>query len=157
MDLPDPGAPGDWSIRHKDRLDLALREIQRYERTSRQIADLLRKARRNRFHLEILAAINDFQVAAPGLLIALQRSDEAGSGNRRSGMEEVEKALEAFNRSWGKLKSVYSRTRFIAYPEGHVEDRYHHFASQREDLTWMIQVEEQLHQKVRAWLENLKK
>ena len=50
--------------------------------------------------------------------------------------------MRDFDQAWSNLKSVYAITRFIVYPVNYVPDRYFHLASQREDLTWMIQVEE---------------
>jgi hypothetical protein len=65
----------------------------------------------------------------------------------------VHKALDLFDKRWKNLQSVYSETRFIAYPDNYVHDRYFHFASQREDLSWMIQAEELYHKMVNDWLE----
>jgi len=70
-------------------------------------------------------------------------------------MIEVRAALQEFDKAWKNLKEVYSKTRFIAYPENHVPDRYYHFASQREDLTWMIQVEEVFHPAAKDLLETI--
>jgi len=160
MDLPDTSAPGKWSALHKERLDLAGKEALRYERTSRQLEDLLGKARRNRYHLELLSAVNDFQAMAPHLLLALKKADSApkiagltAETSRKEGRMEVERALDRFDGAWRKLRDVYSETRFIESPPGYVKDRYFHFASQREDLSWLVQVEEKFHEKVRTWLE----
>jgi len=59
--------------------------------------------------------------------------------------------LDEFDKAWVELKNVYAETRHIASPETYVKDSYYHYASQREDLTWMIQVEELLHEIVREW------
>jgi hypothetical protein len=69
-------------------------------------------------------------------------------------MGEVKKALREFQQDWSALQSVYSQTRFISYPDNYIPDRYFHLASQREDLTWMIQAQELYHGMINKWLQN---
>jgi hypothetical protein len=47
-----------------------------------------------------------------------------------------------------------SLARIISYPANYVPDRYFHFASQREDLSWMIQAEEMYYEMIEEWLQN---
>jgi hypothetical protein len=68
-------------------------------------------------------------------------------------MEAVRLALIEFEQAWKNLQDVYKETRFLSYPEEYVKDRYFHLASQKEDLSWMINVEEQFHKLVRDWLQ----
>jgi len=153
LDLPDPQNPGQWSQKHEDRLQVARKEAERYSRLKAQLEGLALKARRNRYHLEFLSAINDFQVTSSRMLVALQDCDTDDRKKRGKGMEKVRRALEEFDLAWEKLKKIYEETRFISYPEGYVKDRNSHLASQSEDLSWMISVEKQYHKLVRDWLE----
>jgi hypothetical protein len=66
----------------------------------------------------------------------------------------VKQAMQEFYQAWLELKTVYSQTRFVAYPDGYVPDRYFHLASQREDLTWMIQAEELFFGRIEKWLQS---
>jgi len=152
LDLPDPQNPGQWSQKHEERLNIAWKEIERYSKIKALLEDLSLKARRNRYHLELLSAINDFQATSPRLLLALQYCDTADKMKRARGLEKIHHALKEFDIVWEKLKKVYEKTRFISYPEGYVKDRYSHLASQNEDLSWMINVEKQYHKLVRDWL-----
>jgi len=152
LDLPDPQYPGQWSQKHEERLNIAWKEIKRYSKIKALLEDLSLKARRNRYHLELLSAINDFQSTSPRLLLALQYCDTADKMKRAQGLEKIFHALKEFDIVWEKLKKVYEKTRFISYPEGYVKDRYSHLASQNEDLSWMINVEKQYHKLVRDWL-----
>ena len=61
--------------------------------------------------------------------------------------------MNEFNRAWMAVESVYSQTRFVSYPAGYIPDRYFHLASQREDLTWMIQPEELFFGMIKKWIE----
>lgn len=151
--LPDPGNPGKWTKQYADRLNEAARIMKQYKTTSGAINDLYARSNRNRYHWEVFKALNDFQLTAPALLLALKQSDTNDQNLRNKGRKNVRAALDLFDKRWEALKSVYSKTRFIAYPDNYVSDRYFHFASQREDLSWMIQVEELFHKMIRDWLE----
>jgi len=153
IELPQLGNPGTWTIQYEDRLKEAAIILENYKITSEKIDELYSQSKRNRYHWEIFKALNDFQVSAPALLLAIKQSDTADENQRDIGKENVKEALTAFNESWKKLKTVYSKTRFIAYPDNYVPDRYFHFASQREDLTWMIQAEELFHKMINDWIE----
>jgi hexosaminidase len=156
IELPDLQQPGNWSRKYDDRLTEAALLSEQYQYTSETINTLYKNSKRNRYHWEIISAINDFQITAPHLLLALKKCDTADKTQLKAGFEEVSDALAEFTRAWENLQSVYSETRFISYPVDYVIDRYFHFASQREDLSWMIQAEELFHQMIRDWMDRLK-
>lgn len=152
IDLPDINNLGKWSKKHKERLEAAEREAERYKMLKAQLAFLVQNARRNRYHLELLSAINDFQVTSAHMLLALRDWDVYSRKERLKGLEEVKRALDEFEQAWKRLQDVYGETRFLSYPEDYVQDRYFHLASRREDLSWMIEVEKQFHKFIRNWL-----
>jgi hypothetical protein len=153
IELPQRENPGKWSKQYEKRLKEAAEILKHYKITSQKIDELYHRSKRNRYHWELFKALNDFQVTAPALLLAIEQCDTADDGLRNKGKQDVQAALVTFNESWEKLKTVYSKTRFIAYPENYVADRYFHFASQREDLTWMVQAEELFHSMIKEWME----
>jgi len=155
--LPDKDHPGQWSKKYQDRLKEAKKEIKRYQNSSKILSELLKKSRRNRYHLQVLQVINNFQVTAPRLLLALKECDTANKGKQKEGLQLVKEALEEFKTSWEDLEKTYAKIRFLSYPPNYVKDRYFHFASQREDLSFMIQAEELYHELIRQWLEEMKK
>ena len=75
---------------------------------------------------------------------------------RNAGFDAVKKALDEFDDAWENLKTVYAETRYISYPNNYIPDRYFHFASQREDLSWMIKEEEQIRPIINDWLNEVK-
>ncbi len=159
ISLPDPASPGSWTKANAERLQIAAQEAGRYERTSAQIAELAGKARRNRYHLEILAATNDFQIGSAKLLLALRQSDVADKRARIDGLKSVREALAYFDRTWGNLKTVYGKTRFYGNPPGYVTPKFlstwpdkADFAEQRGDLSFLIMPEQAYHRMVREWL-----
>jgi len=153
--VPDLSIPGEWSRQYKNRLAQAKEQAKIYRITSQQLQELYKKSIRNRYHWKLFSAINDFQITAAHLLLALQKSDAADKNQQQAGIKVVKVALKEFDTAWDNLQHVYSETRFIAYPDNYVPDRYFHFASQREDLTWMIQAEELYHSMVREWMDDI--
>ena len=152
IQLPDIKNSGAWSSKYEQRLNNAKQLIESYQETSKNLNYLYQNSKKNRYHWDVFIAINDFQISAPRLLLALKKCDTNIRKERLKGLDNLKIAMTYFDQSWKRLKEVYARTRFLSYPENHVPDRYYHFASQREDLTWMIQVEELLFPIINKWM-----
>jgi hexosaminidase len=154
IELPDLKEPGSWSKKYKERLKKSKIEIDRYQKTSKQLKELIKKSRRNRFHWEIFSTINDFQATAPHLLLALQTCDHNEHSQQKTGFEQVRNVMVKFESAWAHLEDAFAKTRFISYPEDYQPDHYFHYASQREDISFMKQAEELYHEMIREWLAN---
>ncbi len=156
IELPDINKPGEWSKKYDTRLEEAEKQVEIYKSTSPELKNLEKISAKNRYHWQVFSAVNDFQITAPKLLLALKQCDVDDKDARKKGFETVKNEIKNFNLAWENLKNVYSETRFVSYPPNYFPDRYFHFASQREDLTWMIQVEEILHPEIEDWLNDFK-
>jgi hexosaminidase len=154
IELPDLQDPGSWSRKYEQRLEEAASLLESYPYLSEILDSLHRCSARNRYHWELYTALYDFQATAPCLLLALQACDVEGRPGQLAGAEKVREAMTGFQDAWEGLQTVYGKTRFVSYPEAYVPDRYFHFASQREDLTWMIQVEELYFGMIQRWMED---
>ncbi len=154
IELPDVKNLGDWSKKYKKRLDEAQMILDKYPLTSKALDSLSSGSKRNRYHWKLFKVLNDFQIVAPKLMIALKQSDSKKTSERAKGAKNIRAVLKEFNSAWKNLQAVYAETRFTSYPSNYVPDRYYHFASQREDLTWMVQVEELLHTMINEWLDD---
>ena len=152
IELPDLNSPGTWSIKYKNRLDRALVEVTNYKVLSERLIDLYNISKRNRYYWSLSSALYNLQITAPGLLLALKESDSADKTQQISGLEDVKKAMNEFQQAWKNVEEVYSQTRFVSFPASYVPDRYFHLASQREDLTWMIQQEELFFGMIEKWI-----
>ena len=119
-----------------------------------KLKDLYNNSRRKKYYWILSLALYNLQIATPRLLLALKQSDSPDKAEQKTGIDEVKKALREFQQDWSALQSVYSQTRFISYPDNYIPDRYFHLASQREDLTWMIQAQELYHGIINKWLQN---
>jgi hexosaminidase len=152
IELPDLKSPGSWSKKYEERLRKATDLVSGYKNTSAGLVYLLNSSHKNRYQWELYMAMNDFQLTAPALLLALKNCDSSDKEQQQSGIRNVEKVIADFDEKWSKLKEVYSKTRFLANPPDYLPDPYFHYASQREDLTWMIQPEEMFHRMVQNWI-----
>jgi hypothetical protein len=153
IELPDLNSPGTWTRKYNDRMEKARVETDNYIAQSQRLQELYNASKRNRYYWELSMALYDLQITAPRLLLALQQCDNADKGQQKAGIEQVKLAVQGFQLAWENLKQVYGKTRFVAYPANYVPDRYFHFASQREDLSWMIQAEEMYLGMIEKWIQ----
>jgi hexosaminidase len=152
IELPDLNSPGSWSQKYKERLDRAQVEVNNYKALSARLVELYNTSKRNRYYWTLSIALYNLQSTAPKVLLALKNCDSGNKGQKQECFENLKKAMNEFKQAWGEVQSVYSQTRFISYPTNYVSDRYFHFASQREDLTWMIQPEELYFGMIEKWM-----
>ena len=152
IELPDLNSPGSWSAKYKNLLDRALIEKGSYEELTGRLTGLVNESKRNRYYWKLSLALYNLQSTIPDLLLALKESDSSDKVQQSSGLEDVKKVMKDFRKTWNELESVYGETRFISYPPDYLPDRYFHLASQREDLTWMIQPEELYFGMIDKWL-----
>ena len=142
IELPDLKSPGSWSQKYKDRLDRAVIEMNNYKNLSERLTELYNTSKRNRYYWSLSKALYDLQSNTPKILLALKEYDSGDKVQQQSGLENVKRAMNDFQNVWAEVQSVYGQTRFVSYPANYIPDRYFHLASQREDLTWMIQAQE---------------
>ena len=154
IELPDLNSPGSWSLKYKDRLDNSLIEVNNFKVLSGRLNELYTSSKRNRYFWSLSIALYNLQITAPRILLALKESDSADKIQRNTGIQDVKIAINEFQQAWAEVKLVYGQTRFISNPANYVPDRYFHTASQREDLSWMIQPEEMYFGMIDKWLQS---
>ena len=153
IELPDPNNPGSWSQKYKDRLNRSIIEMNNYKALSERLTELYNLSKRNRYYWTLSSALYNLQSTAPSILLALKESDNVDKLQHNTGIENVKKAINEFHQIWNDVQSVYGETRSVTYPANYLPDRYFHLASQREDLTWMIQAEELYIEMIEKWLQ----
>jgi hexosaminidase len=154
IELPDPASPGSWGDRYRDRLDRAQVEADEYEELSGRLAGLYNASKRNSYFWELSLALYNLQSTAPEILLALKSCDTSNAKLRREGVDKLNASLSHFEERWDELTEVYEKTRFVSYPPDYIPDRYFHPASQREDLSFMIQAEELMFEMIGQWQED---
>jgi hexosaminidase len=152
IELPDRNSPGVWSKKYEKLLSRALIEKNNFQSLSDRLEDEINNSKRNRYYWTLSLSLYRLQSTIPDLLLALQESDSNEKGLQRKGREDVKIAMDKFQKCWKDVESVYGETRFISYPPDFIPDRYFHLASQKEDLTWMIQPEELFFGMLQKWL-----
>ncbi len=154
IDLPNLKNPGQWTEKYQDKLVKAEIEAKNYASLSNKLKNLGLISKKNKYYWELSLALYNLQNTAPQLLLALKQSDNSDLSKQKAGKMAVEKAIQNFDKTWAELNKVYSKTRYTKYPSNYVPDRYFHLASQKEDLTWMIQAQELYHEKIKKWLKS---
>lgn len=149
IELPDPKSPSYWSQKYKDKIERSALEINNYAKVSEKLKKLYSRSTRNKYYWQLSLAIYNFQTTLPRLLLALNKYDIR---DKKEGIEAVQEELKVFHKCWTELQTVYSETRFISNPSNFIPDRYFHIASQREDLSWMIQAQELYESMIKNWL-----
>lgn len=149
IELPDPKSPGSWSQKYKDKIEKSALEINNYAEVSEKLKKLYSRSTRNKYYWQLSLAIYNFQTTLPRLLLALNKYDNR---DKKAGIEAVQEELKVFHKCWTELQTVYSETRFISNPSNFIPDRYFHIASQREDLSWMIQAQDLYESMIKNWL-----
>jgi hypothetical protein len=152
IELPDRNSPGVWSKKYEKLLSRALTEKNNFQALSVKLEDQINNSKRNRYYWTLSLSLYRLQSTIPDLLLALHESDSNERGLQRKGREDVKIAVDKFQKCWKEVENVYGETRFISYPPDYIPDRYFHLASQREDLTWMIQPEELFIAMIQKWL-----
>ncbi|ULQ54607.1 family 20 glycosylhydrolase [Flavihumibacter fluvii] len=152
IELPDLKSPGTWSKKYSEKLNRSATQINNYEALSRQLQEIQYNSTRNKYYWRLAAALHRFQTSTPRILVALKQCDQAGEAAQKTGFDAVHKAIGEFHQSWSALQDVYSETRFITYPSNYVKDRYFHLASQREDLSWMVQAQQLYEGMITKWM-----
>jgi hypothetical protein len=152
IELPDLKKIGTWSIKYKEKLDRSLIEVNEKKYLLNRLAAIKDSTLRNKYFWQLSIALYNFQCTTPELLIALKETDVSDQTKQKQGFESITKAIKNFWKRWEELQSIYSQTRFISYPPSFVKDRFFHVASQREDLSWMIQPQELYFKMIEKWM-----
>lgn len=153
ISLPNKTSPGEWTSKYRTKLEKSAKVIEDYPKLISGLKNLEAQSIRNKYYWRLSAALCRFQAATPRLLLTLQEIDKTGGDTDNKLLHHAMKEMQA---SFEDLCDVYSETRFIKQPGGFVKDRYFHTASQREDLTWMIQAQELFVGKINNWLQSNK-
>lgn len=159
LPMPDPAKSGAWSLKYKDKLDQAKKEIARYREIKTRIGESLLLARRNRYALEVMDQINELQAYSPDLLLLLARFDAAASKEeKKDQMILIGKKLDEFPVIRNRLEKVYAETRMMGNPPGYKLDAnlHAHLANATNNMDWMYVYELAMNKKVSEWLLDLR-
>ncbi len=86
------------------------------------------------------------------MFLAIAACDVDKKSDREKGFEQINIEMEKFEKAAENLERVYGKIRFWSNPDGYVPDRYFHWASQAEDISFMFQVERGFHKYLDDWM-----
>jgi hexosaminidase len=156
IELPDPGKPGEWSDKYKDKIALARTEASRYETVKDRIDRASKIARRNYYSLALMYQINEFQIYSSNIILLLEKFDKAKTPDeRRTTASEIRSYVISFTNLRSALENVISETRFLKNPEGYIRSKTADLANGGINNEWMFVYETPMNEKINNWLTNL--
>jgi len=173
--LPDLKVEATFKLRYKKLLEQARHQEELNERLRILLQSNISKATRNRYNIEVLYSLADFQRHFIELLLGLQEVEDSllkASALHRRGLHDaaitnlvhahkiVSLLVEDLDQTYAKLKATFEKSR---YPKGRsvggrkflhiMDDVKDHFADRRPDLSFMIAPEQSL--KLPEWRDKL--
>ncbi len=149
--MPDPGAPGEWSVRNSERLETARIELERYRGTAALFKDLHTRVTRGRYALRLMNALHEVQACTWRMLLALEVCDRRG---REAGGGTLRTEIDRFREAEAQFLTIFSETRFLNNPPEYQLDQNHHphLANVRNDPSWIFAIESGFCARALTWL-----
>jgi len=154
IDLPDPASAGTWSSKYASKIKGARTEKERYQTIKLKIEQNLFLARRNRFALELMQAINELQSYPTNLLLLLNQYDLAQQAETKNKiMAEVLRHTGSFQQLRERYENIFSKTRFLDNPIDHILDQNNDpmLANGTNNSDWMHVFELAFNKKIQEW------
>jgi hexosaminidase len=155
IDLPDAKRPGAWSKINERRVDQARQEAERAASIAGRIEKVAGNARRNRYALDLFAALNAVQASNARTLASLADYDAAKAEGRAAALGKAKAAAAEFAQTRARFMEVFSRTRIPANPPGYLLDQNHHSHTANmfnDSAEWMFLLEDDFHARLNNWL-----
>jgi hypothetical protein len=153
ISLPDPGKPGQWCEKYKEKTVQAKAEASRYLEIKQKIADASKLARRNHYSLRLMDKINEFQAYSSRLILLLEKYDRSSSQTGRQNVaSELGKYVASFSEIRNDLEDVISEKRFLKNPDGYVRAVTADLANGGINNGWMFVHETPMNKKIAEWL-----
>ena len=141
IELPDLKNKGEWSRKHKERLEKAGVILEDYKSIASRISDMKSLAVRNAFTLEVYAQVNELAVFASRALLALEALDiSQNEEEEREAMKNLGKLAGEFSAMRDQFEEVYGKTRILTKPADYILDQDHHvhLANQSISFDWQF-------------------
>jgi hypothetical protein len=154
IDLPEKDKINAWTIKNKEKLELAKNAVTLYQSVNTRLAEAMDLSRRNRYALEVFNQINELEVYPSNLLLLLQKYDESSLKDRQENAAQIKKFVQEFAGLRSRFESVYSETRLMGNPPGYLLDSNfaHHRANRTNNTDWMFVNELAMNAKIMDWL-----
>lgn len=154
IDLPDAAKNGEWSIKYKEKINMAGNSVSQYSVINTRLMKALELSRRNHYALEVFNQINELQVYPSNLILLLANYDKASLQDKREVGLLLKKFVNDFAELRMRFENVYSETRILGNPDGYqLDSNFHkHLANGTNNTDWMFVYELAMNTKIMAWL-----
>ncbi|MFC2166405.1 family 20 glycosylhydrolase [Acidobacteriota bacterium] len=141
--LPDKSKPGEWSEKHRVRLEKAASVAKSFDRITERIDTMKSMAMRNTYALEVYEQVNELTGFVANMLIILQRYDQVPENQKQDLLKKIQRLPEEFKVLRKEFERIYSKTRVLDKPDGYFLDQDHHvhLANQTISFDWQFLAE----------------
>jgi len=143
IDLPVQNKPGEWSGKHRKRLEQAASVSESCARIALRIDTMKSMAVRNTYSLEVYDQVNELTGFVSKILLALQSYDLAHEDQKQNLLKKIRRLPEEFKILRKEFERVYSKSRVLDKPDGYFLDQDHHvhLANQTISFDWQFLAE----------------
>ena len=141
--LPDKSKPGEWSEKHRVRLEKAASVAKSFDRIAERIDTMKSMAMRNTYALEVYEQVNELTGFVANMLIILQRYDQVPENQKQDLFKKIQRLPVEFKVLRKEFERIYSKSRVLDKPVGYFLDQDHHvhLANQTISFDWQFLAE----------------
>ena len=145
IDLPDLNKKGEWSKKHKVRINDAKRSLEISLKVETTINNLIQNESKNLYLLEIYNQVNELVKFSSNAILKLEKVDLHGN------LKPILDLENEYNSMREKFEKIYSKTRILNKPKDYIldQDHHHHPANQTINFDWQFLSEIMLIKKIK--------
>ena len=133
IDLPNLDKKGEWSKKHKVRINDAKRSLEISLKVE-TIINLIQGESQNPYLLEIYSQVNELTKFSSDAILKLEKVDFDGD------IKHIKNLESEFNSMRNEFERIYSKTRILNKPDDYIldQDHHHHPANQTLNFDWQF-------------------
>ncbi|HKJ30909.1 MAG TPA: family 20 glycosylhydrolase [Balneolales bacterium] len=150
---------GSWSAHFSKLMQSAQNEQTKCEQDIKVLEKNMSRVKKNKYNLEVFASMGRFMKADAAFVLSIGKiakyCDQAQKAYKQGEKKKVfaslntmakiaDSAINNYKASFDSLRNLWQETRYPKGGKGFLPNRFFHFASQREDLSYLIMPEEKL-------------
>ncbi len=144
IDLPDPGAKGEWSRKYAERLEKAAEFSEDCKIIAAKISEMKAGAVRNSYTLKVYEQVNGMVHFTCEALLSLAAYDMAVSAQEESeALDRISQLSSEFSALRSEFEKVYAEVRILEKPGDYIldQDHHNHLANQGLTFDWQFYAE----------------
>ncbi|MDA9339023.1 beta-N-acetylhexosaminidase [Flavobacteriaceae bacterium] len=144
IDLPNLDKKGEWSKKHKVRINDAKRSLEISLKVE-TIINHIQGESQNPYLLEVYSQVNELTKFSSDAILKLEKVDFDGD------IKHIKNLESEFNSMRNEFERIYSKTRILNKPNDYIldQDHHHHPANQTKNFDWQFLSEIMLIKKIK--------